>query len=120
MVGRSFAIDTSFDDVVRSTSAALKNSDTKRLSVIFDTSVNISLKREEGVYTKFQAELLLNDFFRTNKVGALKEMQRANNSSTSFVVYSMKANSNTYRVFIKFVQSKNKEFKIAEIRVEPR
>lgn len=113
----TFAINTSFEEVVKNASAALKEGNAKKLGAIFDNSVNLSVKREEGAYTKFQAELLLNDFFRINKVNELKEVQRANNASTSFVVFSLKANSKSYRVFLKFVQLNN-EFKVAEIRIE--
>lgn len=119
MVGMSaFAMNTSFDDVVKNASTALKEGNAKKLADIFDSSVSLSVKRDEGAFTKFQAELLLNDFFRTNEVDGLKEEQRANNSTTSFVVFSLKTNSKNYRVFIKFVQSNNKDFKIAEIRIE--
>jgi len=119
MAGMSaFAMNTSFDDAVKNASTALKEGDAKKLGAIFDNSVNLSVRRDEGAFTKFQAELLLSDFFRTNKVDGLKEVQRANNSTTSFVVFSMKANAKNYRVFIKFVQSNNKDFKIAEIRIE--
>lgn len=114
----AFAMDTSFDDAVKNASTALKEGDAKKLSAIFDNSVNLSIKREEGVFTKFQAELLLADFFRTNKVEELKEVQRANTSTTSFVVFSFKTNAKSYRVFIKLVQANNKDFKIAEIRIE--
>ncbi|MBD1421914.1 DUF4783 domain-containing protein [Sphingobacterium chuzhouense] len=114
----AFAMNTSFDDVVKNASVALKEGNAKKLSDIFDNSVNLSVQRDEGAFTKFQAELLLNDFFRTNKVDGLKEVQRANNSTTSFVVFSLKANSKNYRVFIKFIQSNNKDFKVAELRIE--
>lgn|SRR5690606_29240637 len=113
----AFAINTSFEEMVKQTSVALKEGNAKKLSATFDNNVNLSLKREEGSFTKFQAELLLNDFFRTNKAVELKEVQRANNASTSFVVFSLKTSSKNYRVFVKFVQS-SKEFKIAEVRID--
>ena len=119
MVGMAgFAMNTSFDDVVKNTSTALREGDAKKLAAIFNSSVNLSIKKEEGVFTKFQAELLLNDFFRSNKVDGLKEEQRANNSSASFVVFSLRANAKNYRVFVKFIQANNKEFKIDEVRIE--
>ncbi|PRD48593.1 DUF4783 domain-containing protein [Sphingobacterium haloxyli] len=112
------AMTTSFDEAVKSASMALKAGDAKKLAKIFDNSVHLSVKRDEGAFTKFQAELLLHDFFRTNKVDGLKEVQRANNSTAAFAVFSLKTNSKNYRVFIKFVQSNNKEFKVAEVRIE--
>lgn len=113
----AFAVNTSFEEVVKNVSDALKEGNAKKMAAFFDNNVNLSLKRDEGAYTKFQTELLLNDFFRTNKVNELKEVQRANNASTSFVVFSLKTSSKSYRVFLKFVQS-SKEIRIAEIRIE--
>lgn len=113
----TFAVTTSFEEVVKKVSVALKEGNAKKMGAIFDNNVNVSLKGDEGAFTKFQAELLLNDFFRTNKVDELKEVQRANNASTSFVVFSLKTSSKSYRVFLKLLQS-NKDFKIAEIRIE--
>lgn len=112
------AMSTSFADAVKNTSAALKEGSAKKLSALFNNTVSLSIKREEGTFTKFQAELLLNDFFRSNKVDGLKEEQRANNSSASFVVFSLRANAKNYRVFVKFIQANNKEFKIDEVRIE--
>lgn len=114
----AFAIRiSSFEDVLKNTSAALKKGDAKKLGGLFEESVNLSVKKEGGSFTKFQAELLLHDFFRSNKIIGLKEVQRGNNSSTSFVVFSLKTSSKSYRVFMKFTRSDN-DFKIAELRIE--
>lgn len=52
-----------FDDVVNSISSALKTGTSKGISATFMNSVSLSIKRDERVYTRFQAELLLDDFF---------------------------------------------------------
>ena len=114
----TFDTMVSFEEVVKNVSQSLKDADAKKLSTFFDNNVSLSLGRDEGSFTKFQAELLLSDFFQTNKVSELKEVQRANNASTSFVVFSMKAGSKNYRVFVKFILASNKVFKISEIRIE--
>jgi len=113
----TFAVTTSFEEVVEKVSIALKEGNAKKMGTIFNNNVNLSLKGDEGAFTKFQAELLLKDFFRTNKVDELKEVRRGNNASTSFVVFSLKTSSKSYRVFLKLLQS-NKDFKVAEIRIE--
>ncbi|QBQ42155.1 DUF4783 domain-containing protein [Sphingobacterium psychroaquaticum] len=106
-----------FDDVVNSISSALKTGTSKGISATFMNSVSLSIKRDERVYTRFQAELLLDDFFRSNKVSQLKELQRAKSSANSFVVFSLRTSSSTYRVFVKLVESNN-EFKVSELRIE--
>ena len=97
--------------------SALKAGDAKALSRTFDTNLSLSIKKEEGVYTKFQAELLLQDFFRLNKVSELKEDQKVNNSSNNFVVYRLISGTSVYRVFVKFSQN-NRSAQVVELRIE--
>lgn|SRR5690606_9893278 len=108
---------TSFEDTVKEITAVLKTGSAKRLSAHFSNNLHLSIKSDEGSYTKFQAELLLEDFFRTNKVTGLKEVQRARSSSSAFVVFSLQSGGNVYRVFIKIVQN-NEQFEITELRIE--
>ncbi|MEJ5053970.1 DUF4783 domain-containing protein [Sphingobacterium sp. MYb382] len=108
---------TPFDEVVNSVATALRAGHVKNLCSNFVNSVSLSIKRDERVYTRFQAELLLDDFFRSNKVSQLKELQRANSSTNSFVVYSLRTSTTTYRVFVKFTET-NKVYKVVELRIE--
>src|SRR5690606_41950771 len=70
------ALSTSFGGAGKNTSAALKEGNAKKLSGLFSNTVNLSIKREEGTFTKFQAELLLQEFFRSNKVNERSEERR--------------------------------------------
>ncbi len=106
-----------FEIVVSSLATALKTGNAKELSAHFMNNVSLSLKRDERVYTRFQAELLINDFFRSNKVTQLKELQRAKSSTNSFVVFSLRTNTSTYRVFVKLIESNN-IYRVSEFRVE--
>lgn len=108
---------TSFDEIVSSVTTALRAANAKNISAHFVNNVSLSIKRDERMYTRFQAELLLEDFFRSNKVNQLKEVQRANSATNSFVVFSLRSNSTTYRIFVKFSET-NKVYKIVELRIE--
>jgi len=113
----AYAWSTSFDEVVTEITMGLKTGDAKKVSSTFAGTVNLSVKRDEGSYTKFQAELLLDEFFRSNKIEQLKELQRVNNSSNSYIVFSLKSNKSTYRVFVKLAQT-NTKFQVVEMRLE--
>lgn len=108
---------STFDEVVSLAYSSIKAGNAKQLSETFSNSVSLSLKGDEGVYTKFQVELLLEEFFRNNKIDKIKEVQRSNNSSSSFAVFSINSGSTTYRIFMKFYV-KDKVFKISEFRIE--
>lgn len=117
LTSSSLSAKTPFDEIVSSVATALRAGQAKKLSNNFVNSVSLSIKRDERVYTRFQAELLLDDFFRSNKVSQLKELQRANSSTNSFVVFSLRTNASTYRVFVKFTET-NQVYKVVELRIE--
>lgn len=107
----------SFEEALEKIASALKAGNAKNLANTFASSVNLSVKREDGVYTKFQAELLLEEFFRANKASQLKEVQRVNNNSNSYLVFSLKAGNTTFRVFVKLVLA-DKDYEVVEMRIE--
>lgn len=96
----------------------LKNGDVKGLVRYFNSSINLSLNREEGYYSKFQSELILNEFFRSNKPRELKQIQKiSNNSNNLYMIYQMKTDSKNYRIFLRMIKVEG-EMKITEIRIE--
>ena len=97
---------------------ALKSNNAKNIAELFSQNVSLSIKNDSGHYSKFQAEVMLNDFFRSTKTTEVKQVQRTNRSSASFyIVYQMKTSQGAYRVFAKFNQSRG-EATIAELRIE--
>src|SRR5690606_16192192 len=112
------AMSTSFADAGKNTSAALKEGNAKKLSALFSNTVNLSIKREEGSYTKFQAELLLQEFFRSTKVNGLKVVEQAKSSTTSFIEFTITSNSKICRVFVIFIPANNTDLKIDKMRIE--
>ncbi|TJY62648.1 DUF4783 domain-containing protein [Sphingobacterium alkalisoli] len=96
----------------------LKNGNSKTLSKHFASTLSLSINKEESVYSKFQAELVLNDFFRANKITELKHLQKvAGNSSNKYLIYSLKTIKKSYRVFVKLIDIKG-DFTISELRIE--
>ncbi|MEI5985075.1 MULTISPECIES: DUF4783 domain-containing protein [Sphingobacterium] len=97
---------------------AFKTNNAKAIANFFGQNVAVSIKNDSGQYTKFQAELLLSDYFRSNKTSEIKQLQHTNRNNSSFyIVYNLKANSGTYRIFLKFNQH-NGESLITELRIE--
>lgn len=113
----SIAQTGEFDAVVEEISSSLKVGNAKKLSNVFSNNLTLSVKKDDGTYSKFQAELLLEDFFRSNKVEQLKRLQCVNNAPNSYIVFSLKTAKSTYRVFIK-LSSVNKRFQVVELRIE--
>jgi len=97
---------------------AFKNNNAKGISSFFGQNVSLSIKNDSGHYSKFQAELMLSDFFRSNKTQDIKKVQQTNRNNSSFyIVYQLKASSGTYRLFFKFNHIDG-ESQITELRIE--
>ena len=97
---------------------ALKANNAKNIAAMFSQNVSLSIKNDSGHYSKFQAEVLLSDFFRSAKALETKQVQRTNRSGSSFyIVYQMKTSQGSFRVFAKFNQSGG-EATITELRIE--
>ena len=65
---------------------ALKSNNAKNIAELFSQNVSLSIKNDSGHYSKFQAEVMLNDFFRSTKTTEVKQVQRTNRSSASFYI----------------------------------
>ncbi|WKK56928.1 MULTISPECIES: DUF4783 domain-containing protein [unclassified Sphingobacterium] len=97
---------------------AFKSNNAKAISNYFGSNVSLSIKSDGGYYSKFQAEMLLSDFFQSNKTSEIKQVQRTSQSNNSFyIVYQLKTSVGTYRVFTKLSQISG-ETQIAELRIE--
>lgn len=97
---------------------AFKANNAKAIADLFGQNVSLSIKNDSGYYSKFQAEVILADYFRSNKTTEIKQVQRTNRSNNNFyIVYQLKSPNATYRVFAKFNQQ-NGVPTILELRIE--
>ena len=114
-----FLLFSSFQsDVGLEILGALKANNAKNVANFFGQNVSLSIKNDSGYYSKFQAEVILSDFFRLTKTSEVKQVQRTNSSNNSFyIVYQIKTNQGSYRVFVKLVQSGG-DAQIYELRIE--
>jgi hypothetical protein len=96
----------------------LKAGNAKNIARHFATNVTLSILSEDGQYSKFQAEMLLESFFSKNKPGAVKLIQKITNKTNySYYVYQLISNKNLFRVFVKISSAKSTQT-IEEFRVE--
>jgi ribosomal protein S17E len=96
---------------------ALMNSDAKRLSNLFTSSIKISILKDEQIANKYQAELIVSDFFKNNKLVEIKRLSQPKNISINCLVYEVKTLKGRQRIFMKIVNLKNKDH-ISEFLVE--
>jgi hypothetical protein len=96
----------------------LKAGNAKNIARYFAPNVTLSILKEDGQYSKFQAEMLLQSFFSKNKPSAAKLIQKITNKTNySYYVYQLTSNKSLFRVFVKISSSKNGDT-IEEFRLE--
>lgn len=112
------SFNVGFSDIGNEILEAFKSNKAKSISNYFGSNISLSIKSDGGYYSKFQAEMLLSDFFQANKTTEIKQVQRTMRTNNSFyIVYQLKTSSGTYRVFTKFSQTSG-DTQIAELRIE--
>lgn len=104
-------------EIDKTIGAALKNADAKELSKHFTSSVKLSIYRDEQIATKYQAELILSEYLKDNKLQEIKKLPLSEEQSNNYFIYEAKTQNRKVRIFIKVVKLKNNEF-ISEFRVE--
>jgi hypothetical protein len=106
-------ISLSFDEVVK----AIKSGDSARVSRFFDNTVEISLPEKSNSYSKSQAELVLHDFFASNKVINFEILHKSDNSGSQYCIGNLQTNNGTFRTTIFMKQKGDKEL-VQELRFE--
>lgn len=104
----------SIDDVV----TAMRSGDANQLSRYFDTRVDVSLPGKSDNYSKSQAEMILKDFFTSNKVKNFQIKHRGENKDGSlFCVGTLQTNNGNYRTKF-FMKQKGEQQVVQEIGFE--
>lgn len=96
----------------------LKSNNSKVFYEHFSSSVNLSINRQERVYSKSQAQLVLADFFRNNKSIEVTDLSSSvNKPNDRYFVFSFKTSQKVYRVVLKLIDIKGKSV-ISEFRID--
>ena len=97
--------------------SALEKGNSKELSKHFTSSVRMSVNQDSRLTTKFQAELILEDYFNNNKLVNIKKSDVSEELSKQCIVFEAVSNRRKVRIFIKFVQLKGTDY-ISEFRID--
>jgi antitoxin component YwqK of YwqJK toxin-antitoxin module len=106
-------LSLSFTEVVR----AIKSGNSAEVSKYFDNTVEISLPEKSNSYSKSQAELVLHDFFATNKVKDFEVLHKSDNPGSQYCIGNLQTNNGTFRTTIFMKQKGDKEL-VQELRFE--
>ncbi|MBB3967806.1 DUF4783 domain-containing protein [Mucilaginibacter phyllosphaerae] len=105
-------------DAIEKIAEYLKKGSSTELSQLFANSVDVSIANESSVYSKTQAQMILDKFFKENKPHGVKLLHRvSSNPSYNFAVYILTTDKGKFRIACT-LKEVNKVMEIIELRVE--
>ena len=105
-------------DPVEKTVALIKQSSIKELVKTFAPNVEMTVLTEEGVYSKEQAETILNNFFAKNPIVSVKIIHRVDsNPEYRYAVCTLTTKNGNFRTSIS-LRSSSGSFVVSEFRIE--
>ncbi|MFN7312600.1 MAG: DUF4783 domain-containing protein [Bacteroidota bacterium] len=103
-----------FDDVV----GALKSQNVKELSKLFNTTVELTLNDNEGVYSKQQAEMMLKNFLSRHQAKNVTIQHRGSSGQgAKYAIANYETTQGNFRVYI-FMKDIGSGLLVHEIRFE--
>jgi hypothetical protein len=97
--------------------AALKAGNAKELSKYFSANIELKLLDKEDVYSKAQAEVILNDFFTKNVPSAYTKLHEGGKEGAKFVIGNLITSGGTFRVYF-LLKTENSKSCIQQLRIE--
>lgn len=96
----------------------IKQGNAHELSKFFAASIDITVLENTNVYSKTQAELILEKFFKENKPLSATVLHRVNSSATfNYTVLLLNTDKGKYRVAYT-MKEVEKEMVVIELRIE--
>ncbi len=108
----------SAQDGLAEVSNALKAGNAKTLATYFHNSLDLTIQKTEGTYSKSQAEQMIQNFFSTHKPVSYKTNHNGSSSDGSkYVIGRLETQNGSFRVYLLFKNIAGKEL-IQTLRFE--
>jgi len=105
-------------DAIDNVANLLKVGNTKELSKLFATNVEITIMEDENVYSQTQAAVILDKFFAKNKPQGIKLLHKVNSGGNyHFGVYILNTDKGEFRVAIT-LKDAGKGTNVVELKIE--
>ncbi len=101
------------DDIIE----ALKTGNSKELSYFFNQSINLTILDKSGLYNKKQAEIILNDFFKTNQIKNFLVVQQKEQQNFSSLICNMYNQNNILFIIYLSVYQINDKQLITQLKI---
>ncbi len=97
---------------------ALKTGNSEEISKHFGNSVDLSIPKNEGVYSKTQAKLILKTFFAKNKPTGFSIVHNGDSKNNShYSIGNLSTSTGNFRTYILYKEV-DKKVTILELKIE--
>ncbi|TNF43205.1 MAG: DUF4783 domain-containing protein [Bacteroidetes bacterium] len=101
------------DEIIQS----LKTGNSKTLSAYFNQNVELVVLENDNVYSKAQAQQIVNKFFSSNPPESFSIIHQGGKEGAQYVIGNLVTGKGTYRVYFLLKKSDGKEY-IHQLRIE--
>ena len=98
-------------------SMALKSGDTAQLSNYLNDNVEMVILDKEGIYSKDQAEVILNDFFKKNPPRRFSLLHQGGKTKSKYGIGNLETADQIFRVYFLLKETNGKQI-IHQLRIE--
>jgi hypothetical protein len=105
-------------DILDHIGNAIRSGNAAAIAQYFDANVDLTILEKESIYSKQQAQMVIQDFFAKNPVSSFTIIHRGSSAQGStYGIGTLIAGGQTFRVYY-FVKQKNEGYLIQEMRFE--
>jgi len=101
------------DEIIQS----LKTGDSKTLAVYFNQNVEMVVLENDNVYSKAQAQQIVNKFFSTNPPESFNVIHQGGKEGAQYVIGNLVTTKGSYRVYFLLKKNSGKDY-IHQLRIE--
>lgn len=101
------------DEIIQS----LKAGDSKALSEYFNQNVEMVVLENDNVYSKAQAQQIVNKFFSNNTPESFNVIHQGGKEGAQYVIGNLVTNKGSFRVYFLLKKNNNKDY-IHQLRIE--
>jgi hypothetical protein len=96
---------------------SLKSGNAKTLSDYFNENVELVVPENENVYSKAQAQIIVNDFFTTHSSQGFSVIHQGGKEGAQYVIGNLNTRKGSFRVYFLLKKNDGKDY-IHQLRIE--
>jgi len=108
---------TVFSQVQETITSAFETGDVETISQHFADNVDLTVLETEGIYSKSQSKVILQNFFNEHSPGTFTIRHKGGTDPSKFIIGNLVTNGKSYRIYVLF-KTTNNNTTIQKIRIE--